>query len=167
MSSLWLAVAILGFVTLQRLTELRLADRNSQKLIAEGALEYGRGHYPFIVALHMIWLAALWWWAPGQPINIVLLIVFALLQLGRVWVIATLGDRWTTRIIVKPGAPLIRAGPYRFLNHPNYFIVTLEIAVLPLVFRLWQIALVFSLLNAVILAVRIREENRALASLRT
>ena len=167
MSNLWLAVAILGFVTLQRLTELRLADRNSQKLLADGATEYGRGHYPFIVALHMIWLAALWWWAPGQPINIALLIAFALLQLGRVWVIATLGDRWTTRIIVKPGAPLIRAGPYRFLNHPNYFIVTLEIAVLPLVFGLWRIALVFSLLNAVILAVRIRAENRALASLRT
>lgn len=167
MSNLWPAVAILGFVTLQRLTELRLADRNSQKLLGEGAVEFGRGHYPFIVALHMIWIAALWWWAPGQPVNVALLIAFALLQLGRVWVIATLGDRWTTRIIVKPGASLIRAGPYRFLKHPNYFIVTLEIAVLPLVFGLWQIALIFSLLNAVILAVRIREENRALASLRS
>jgi methyltransferase len=167
MNATWVAVAILGFVTLQRLTELRLADRNSQKLLAEGAVEYGRGHYPFIVALHMIWLAALWWWAPGQPVNALLLVLFALLQLGRVWVIASLGDRWTTRIIVKPGAPLIGAGPYRFLKHPNYFVVTLEIAVLPLMFGLWRIALVFSLLNAVILAVRIRAENRALASLRT
>jgi methyltransferase len=167
MNATWVAVAILGFVTLQRLTELRLADRNSQKLLAEGAVEFGRGHYPFIVALHMIWLAALWWWAPGQPVNPILLALFAFLQLGRVWVIASLGDRWTTRIIVKPGAPLIRAGPYRFLKHPNYFVVTLEIAVLPLMFGLWRIALVFSLLNAVILAVRIREENRALASLRT
>ncbi|HEX7930158.1 MAG TPA: isoprenylcysteine carboxylmethyltransferase family protein [Sphingomicrobium sp.] len=167
MNATWVAVAILGFVTLQRLTELRLADRNSQKLLAEGAVEFGRGHYPFIVALHMIWLAALWWWAPGQRVNPILLALFALLQLGRVWVIASLGERWTTRIIVKPGAPLIRAGPYRFLKHPNYFVVTLEIAVLPLMFGLWRIALVFSLLNAVILAVRIREENRALASLRT
>ena len=165
--STWAAVAILGFVTLQRLVELQLADRNSRRLFADGAVEYGRGHYPFIVALHMLWLAALWWWAPGRPIDIPLLVLFAVLQLGRVWVIATLGERWTTRIIVKPGAPLVRKGPYRFLNHPNYAIVTLEIAVLPLVFGLWRIALLFSLLNAVLLAIRISEENRALASLRS
>ena len=167
MSPLWLAVIILGFVTLQRLIELRLADRNSRRLLGEGAVEFGRDHYAFIVGLHMIWLAALWWWAPGQPIDLALLVLFALLQLGRVWVIATLGDRWTTRIIVMPGAPLVRTGPYRFLKHPNYLIVTLEIAVLPMVFGLWRIALVFSLLNAVILTVRIRAENRALASLRS
>ena len=163
----WAAVAILALVTLQRLVELRLADRNSSRLLAEGAVESSRGHYPFIVALHMLWLAALWWWAPGRSIDIPLLVLFALLQVGRVWVIATLGERWTTRIIVKPGAPLVRKGPYRFINHPNYLIVTLEIAVLPLVFGLWRIALLFSLLNAVILAIRIREENRALASLRS
>ena len=162
----WAAVAILGFVTLQRLVELRLADSNSRRLIANGAVEYGRGHYPFIVALHMIWLAALWWWAPGRPISIAFLALFVLLQLGRVWVIRTLGERWTTRIIVKPDAPLVRAGPYRLLNHPNYLVVAVEIAVLPLVFGLWQIAIVFSLLNAVILAVRIRAENGALRSLR-
>lgn len=167
MSPLWLAVVILGFVTLQRLIELRLADSNSRKLLSEGAVEFGRDHYAFIVGLHMIWIAALWWWAPGQPIDFALLVLFALLQLGRVWVIATLGDRWTTRIIVMPGAPLVRTGPYRFLRHPNYLIVTLEIAVLPMVFGLWGIALVFSLLNAVILTVRIRAENRALASLRS
>ncbi|HET6942357.1 MAG TPA: isoprenylcysteine carboxylmethyltransferase family protein [Sphingomicrobium sp.] len=164
--SVWAAVAILGFVTLQRLLELRLADGNSRRLIANGAVEFGRGHYPFIVALHMIWLAALWWRAPGRPINLPLFGLFVLLQLGRVWVIRTLGERWTTRIIVKPGAPLVRAGPYRLLNHPNYLIVALEIAVLPLVFGLWQIAIVFSLFNAVVLAVRIRTENDALRSLR-
>jgi methyltransferase len=114
----------------------------------------------------MLWLAALWWWAPGRPISIPLLSLFALLQLGRVWVIASLGSRWTTRVIVKPGAPLVRNGPYRYLNHPNYMIVTAEIATLPLVFGLWSIALVFSLANAVILGVRIRAENKALASLR-
>lgn len=162
----WAGVAVLGFVTFQRLVELRLADRNSQRLLAGGAIEYGRGHYPFIVALHMVWLAALWWWAPGRSISIPLLLLFALLQIGRVWVIATLGERWTTRIIVKRGAPLIRRGPYRFLNHPNYAIVTLEIAALPLMFGLWAIAVIFSLLNAAILAIRIRAENRALASLR-
>ena len=115
----------------------------------------------------MLWLAALWWWAPGRAIDIPLLVFFALLQLGRVWVIATLGERWTTRIIVKPGAPLVRNGPYRILNHPNYVIVTLEIAALPLVFGLWLIALLFSLLNAIVLAIRISEENRALAQLRS
>ena len=164
--NIWAAVAILGFVTLQRLIELRLADSNSRKLLAAGAREYGAAHYPFIVALHMVWLAALWWWGPGRTISISLLVVFALLQLGRVWVIRSLGDRWTTRIIVTPGAPLVRRGPYRWLNHPNYLIVTLEIAILPLVFRLWEIAIIFSLLNAIILTVRIHSENDALRSLR-
>src|SRR4030095_12655124 len=119
-----------------------------------------------ILVLHAAWLAALWWWAPGQPISIPFLVLFAILQAGRVWVIRSLGERWTTRIIVKPGAPLVHRGPYRFVNHPNYMIVTAEIAVLPLVFGLWQIALIFSALNALILTVRIRAENRALASLR-
>jgi methyltransferase len=164
---IWAAVAILGYVTLQRLVELQLADRNSRRLLAEGAVEYGRGHYPFIVALHMLWLAASWWWAPGREIDLPLLLLFAILQIGRIWVIVTLGSRWTTRIIVKPGAPLVRSGPYRFLNHPNYAIVTLEIAVLPLVFGLWGIALIFSLLNLGLLAIRVRAENRALASLRS
>ena len=94
------------------------------------------------------------------------LVLFAVLQIGRVWVIRSLGDRWTTRIIVKPGAPLVRRGPYRFVNHPNYLIVAAEIAVLPLVFGLWQLAVLFSALNAIVLTVRIRAETRALASLR-
>lgn len=160
------AVAILGFVTLQRLLEMQLAENHSRTLLANGAVEHGRRHYALIVALHAIWLAVLWWWAPGRPIVIPFLILFALLQAGRFWVIHSLGERWTTRIIVKPGAPLVRRGPYRFVNHPNYMIVTAEIAVLPLVFGLWQIALVFTVLNALILTVRIRAENRALASLR-
>ena len=124
-----------------------------------------RGHYAFIVGLHAVWLAALWWWAPGRPISIPFLILFAILQAGRVWVICSLGERWTTRIIVKPGEPLVRRGPYRFVNHPNYLIVTAEIAVLPLVFGLWRIALVFSLLNAIVLAVRIRAENQRFGQL--
>ena len=163
---IWPAVAILGFVTLQRLLEMRLAERHSRKLLAEGAVEHGREHYPIIVALHAAWLLALWWWAPGRPINLPLLVLFAVLQIGRVWVIRSLGDRWTTRIIVKPGAPLVRRGPYRFVNHPNYLIVAAEIAVLPLVFGLWQLAVLFSALNAIVLTVRIRAETRALASLR-
>ena len=163
---IWPAVAILGFVTFQRLLEMRLAERHSRKLLAQGAVEHGREHYPIIVALHAAWLLALWWWAPGRTISIPLLVLFAVLQIGRVWVIRSLGDRWTTRIIVKPGAPLVRRGPYRFVNHPNYLIVAAEIAVLPLVFGLWQLAVLFSALNAIVLTVRIRAETRALASLR-
>ena len=158
----WAAVLILSLVTVQRLAELGLSNRNTQRLLNQGAVEIGRGHYSLLVAVHIAWLAALWWWAPGQPINWPLLMVFALLQLARVWVIATLGPRWTTRIIVLPDAPLVRGGPYRFIDHPNYLIVALEIAVLPLVFGLVGWALVFSILNAAALSVRIRAENQAL-----
>ena len=161
-----LGIVILAFVTLQRLGELWLANRNSRDLLANGAREVGAGHYPLIVALHTAWLAALWFSAPGRPISYPLLFVFVLLQLARVWVIASLGPRWTTRIIVKPDAPLVRVGPYRWLSHPNYVVVALEVAVLPLVFGLWQIALLFTLLNAAVLAIRIKAENEALASLR-
>jgi methyltransferase len=159
-------VAILALVTLQRLSELSLASRNSRRLLAQGAVEHGSNHYPLVVALHALWLAALWWWAPGRPISVLFLTLFAVLQLGRVWVIATLGARWTTRIIVKPGSGLVRTGPYRYFNHPNYMIVTAEIAILPLVFGLWKAALIFSLLNLIMLTIRITAENDALASLR-
>ena len=157
------AAAILAVVTAQRLLELWLSSRNTQRLIAAGAQEFGSRHYPLIVALHAAWLASLWLLAPGEVILLPLLLFFALLQLGRVWVIATLGSRWTTRIIVLPRAPLVRGGPYRFFRHPNYLIVTLEIAVLPLAFGLWQVAVAFTALNAAVLAFRVREENRALA----
>ena len=156
------AVAILGFVTLERLIELFLAKRNSRRLLAQGAVEHGAGHYPLIVGLHAAWLAALWWSAPGRPMELVWLGLFALLQVARIWVIATLGSRWTTRIIILPGAPLVRSGPYRLVKHPNYVVVVLEIAALPLAFGLWGLALAFTLLNAILLAVRIRKENEAL-----
>ena len=161
-----LAAAILAFVTLQRLAELLLSRRNTRRLLADGAREHGAAHYPLLVAMHAAWLAALWWWAPGRPVDLALLGLFALLQLGRVWVITTLGPRWTTRIIVMPGKPLVRVGPYRFVSHPNYAIVTAEIAVLPLVFGLVEIAAAFSILNAIVLWVRIRAENQVLESIR-
>jgi methyltransferase len=110
----------------------------------------------------VLWLVCLWWLAPGHPVDGFWLAVFVLLQLARIWVIATLGERWTTRIIVLPDAPLVARGPYRFVNHPNYVVVVGEIVVLPLVFGLWQIALVFTLLNAAALWIRIREEDLAL-----
>jgi len=159
----WAAIAILSLVTAQRLAELWLSNRNTRRLLKQGAVEVGRGHYPLIIAVHVAWLAALWWFAPGRPIVWPLVIAFALLQLARVWVIKTLGRRWTTRIIVLPGAPLVRRGPYQFVDHPNYLIIALEIAVLPLAFGLAGVALVFSVLNAAALSVRIRAENEALS----
>lgn len=158
------AAAIVALVTVQRLGELWLSNRNTRALIAGGAREHGRGHYPLIVAVHAGWLIALWWHAPGRPVAWPLVAVFALLQLARVWVIASLGCRWTTRIMVLPKAPLVRAGPYRFVSHPNYVIVALEIALLPLAFGLGGVALLFTLLNTAVLAVRIRAENTALAA---
>jgi len=157
-----LNVVILSLVTLERLFELWLSKRNTWRLLAEGAREYGAAHYPLIVAVHALWLASLWWLAPGRPVDGFWLGMYVLLELARIWVLATLGRRWTTRIIVLPGAPLVARGPYRPVKHPNYLVVVGEIAVLPLVFGLWPIALVFSLLNAAVLAIRIREENRAL-----
>ena len=156
-----LAVAILAFVTAQRLFELWLANRNTRRLMASGAVEHGAGHYPLIVGLHALWLASLWWLAPGRPVDPFWLALFVLLQPGRIWVIATLGSRWTTRIIIPREAPLVSAGPYRFVSHPNYWVVAGEIAVLPLTFGLWTVALAFSLLNAAVLAIRIRSENPA------
>ena len=159
---IWPSIALLAFVTLQRLVELPIARANTQRLLAAGGHEVGAGHYPFIVALHAAWLITLWWLAPGRPVDIPFLLLFLLIEAGRVWVLRTLDNRWTTRIIVVPGETLVAAGPYRFVSHPNYLVVVGEIAVLPLVFGLWDIAIIFSLLNAVILTIRIRAENRAL-----
>jgi len=157
-----LGVIILALVTLQRLGELWLSNRNTRRLLAQGAREYGAGHYPLIVLVHALWLITLWWLAPSRPIDGYWLALFVLLEIGRIWVLVSLGRRWTTRIVVLPDAPLVRRGPYRFVDHPNYLVVVSEIAVLPLVFGLPQIALVFTILNAGVLFIRVREENRAL-----
>jgi methyltransferase len=141
---------------------LWLSRRNTARLLAHGAREHAPGHYPLIVAVHVLWLAALWWLAPGHAIDGFWLGLFVLVEIARIWVLASLGARWTTRIIILPEAPLVRRGPYRFVNHPNYLVVIAEIAVLPLVFGLWQVALVFTALNAAVLFIRIHAENRAL-----
>ena len=157
------AAIILALVTVQRLAELVIARRNSAALLARGGYEVAAGHYPLIVAVHALWLAALWWFAPGRPIVWPLIGLFLLLQLARLWVLATLGERWTTRIIILPGAALVTGGPFRFFRHPNYLVVAAEVAVLPLAFGLWQAALIFSVMNAFVLAIRIRAEEKALA----
>lgn len=159
-----LSIVVLALITAQRLGELFLAEHNTRRLRAQGAVETGANHYIFIVLLHGAWLLGLWLLAWDRPINPALLGVFVLLQAGRVWVIATLGPRWTTRIITLPGAPLVVKGPYRFVSHPNYVVVALEIAVLPLAFGLVGYAIVFTLLNAAMMWVRIRSEAGALSS---
>jgi len=162
-----LAVAL---VAIQRLLELVLARRNERRARARGAIERGRGHYPFIVALHSLWLVSTlvegflrgselpsYWPVP--------LAFFLLVQPLRYWALSSLGESWNTRILVVPGARPVRRGPYRYLSHPNYVVVVVEILAFPLVFGAWVTALVFTVLNAAVLFVRLREENRALTEL--
>jgi methyltransferase len=156
------AVALLLFVTAQRMFELVLARRNTARLLAQGAVEIAPGHYPLIVALHAAWLAALWWFGASQPVSAPWFAAYVILQGLRVWILATLGERWTTRIISLPGAALVQRGPYRFMRHPNYVLVVAEIAVLPMALHLPWIAVVFSILNALVLTIRIRAEEQAL-----
>lgn len=161
MSALWLAV---GLVALQRLAELVFARRNERRLLAEGGHEVGAGLYPLIVGLHVAWLAALLLGVPADaPVRWPYLAAFLALQGARAWVMASLGRYWTTRVITVPGRPLVRRGPYKYLRHPNYLVVAGEIALLPLAFGAWRIALVYSLFNAVLLWLRVRGEDQALA----
>ena len=155
---------VLALVLVQRGGELVLAARNTRRLKAIGAVEVGARHYPLFILLHGSWLLALLLLVPAdrQP-DWRLLGLFLLLQLARVWVVLSLGRFWTTRVITLPGAPLVRRGPYRWLQHPNYLVVIGEIAALPLAFGAWTIALIWSVLNALLLWHRIRLENRALA----
>ena len=154
---------VLIAVAAQRLWELWLANLNTRRLLAEGAVEIGARHYPLFVLLHASWLLALAMFTPSTTVpNVWLLALYGGLQFGRLWVIATLGRFWTTRIITLPSAPLVRRGPYRFVRHPNYVVASLEIAVLPLAFGQVWIALVWSLANALLVGWRIRVEDRAL-----
>jgi methyltransferase len=153
---------LVGFVFLQRMAELFLSARNAKGLMARGGVEFGQGHYPVMAAVMMMWLVTLALFGATRPVDIGWLAVFIVLQMARVWVIATLGERWTTRVIVVPGLPLVKTGPYRYLRHPNYWIVIAEIVVVPLCLGLWwHAALSFVVIGAV-LWVRIRCEEKAL-----
>jgi len=156
-----LPYAIMIFVTLQRISELVIAQINTKALMAGGAVEFGRSHYPVMVLMHASWLAVLWGSVGGAPVNMPLLAIFAVLQGLRIWVLATLGRRWTTRIIVPQNEPTIVSGPFRFVRHPNYLVVIAEIAILPLIFGLVWVAALYSALNAAMLWFRIRAENAA------
>jgi methyltransferase len=160
-----MAFALLLFVTLQRLAELVHARRNTRRLLAEGATEIGAGHYPLLVLLHAAWLGSLWLWlADGHvAFNALAAIAYLAVQLLRLWVMASLGRYWTTRILVPRETTLVRRGPYRFMRHPNYAVVAAEIMLLPLALGAWPIAVAFTVLNAAVLALRIRVEETSLA----
>ncbi len=158
---------IIALVTLQRAAELVVSSRNTSQLRARGAFEVAPRHYPFVVAVHAAWLISLWIFGRDQPLSAIALLLYIALQGLRLWVMWTLGARWTTRIIILPGEPLVAAGPYRLLPHPNYAVVAGEIAILPLALGLPWLAALFTVLNATVLFIRIRAENRALAASRT
>lgn len=158
---------VLLLVAFCRILELIYARHNTRRLLASGALEAGRGHYPVIVALHVAWFIAMLATIPaGAPPRWLWLGLFIVLQAGRAWVLLTLGRFWTTRIVTLPGAPLVRGGPYRFIRHPNYLIVEMEIIALPLAFGAPLLALAFGLANAAVLWWRIRIENEVLGARR-
>jgi methyltransferase len=165
-----LLVLAVGLVAGQRLLELRLSRRHERILLARGAVERGGGHYPLMVGLHVMWLLSTLvegiLRGPGLPAYWPIpLALFLLVQPLRYWAIFSLGEYWNTRVLIVPGTRLVRRGPYRYLRHPNYVVVFVEIATFPLIFGAWVTALIFSILNAALLYVRIREENRALAEL--
>jgi methyltransferase len=163
--TLGVAHLLLLLVAAQRLGELLYARRNDRRLRAAGGVEYGAGHYPVLVGLHTAWLVAMFVSVgPETPILLAPLAVYLLLQGLRVWTLASLGGFWTTRVIVVPGRELVCRGPYRFIRHPNYLIVALEVPVLPLTFGAWPLAVGFGLANLAVLAWRIRVEERALAA---
>ena len=157
-------------VAAQRLFELVIARRNERRARARGAVERGRGHYPLIVALHTLWLVSTLveglLRGPDLPVFWpVPLALFLLVQPLRYWALFSLGGRWNTIVLIVPGEKPVRRGPYKYLDHPNYVVVVVEILTFTLIFGAWVTALVFTILNAAILSVRIREENRALAEL--
>ena len=171
MTSLTAFTILVAMVGLERLAELVVSKRNATWSVERGGVETGLGHFPFMVVLHAgLLVGALveaWTRRPDVPGVLAwsMLAVVVLSQALRWWCITTLGRRWNTRVIVVPGLPPVTGGPYRFLSHPNYVAVVLEGIALPLVHAAWITALVFTVLNAGLLTVRIRCENAALATL--
>jgi methyltransferase len=157
-----LTALFLGFVIAQRLGELVIARRNTAALMAQGAREVGAGHYPVMVAMHSAWIVALLVFGWNEAVSLPWLALYAVLQLFRIWILGTLGRRWTTRVIVLEGEELVARGPFRFVRHPNYMLVAAEIIVAPMVLGLWWVAVVWTVLNALMLRHRITVEDTAL-----
>ena len=157
------ALATFAYVIVQRLAELVYANANTRRLLAEGGREFGQKHYPLFIVLHGGWLIAIALFAqPAAAPNLVLLIAFIASQALRFWTLASIGRWWTTRIISAPHFPRVKKGPYRFVPHPNYMVVVIEIALLPLLLGAPFVALAFSGANAMLLAWRIRVEAQVL-----
>jgi methyltransferase len=156
-----LASLVLAAVTLQRLSEVVVAHRNTRALLARGGVEHGAGHYPVMVALHASWLAALWIFGWDATVVVPLIVLYAALQFVRAWILKTLGARWTTRIITVPGESPVTDGPYKYVRHPNYLLVLLEVPLLPLALGLPWLATLFGVLNILMLWWRIKAEAKA------
>lgn len=159
---------LVAVVAGQRLLELVVSDRHRRALLARGGVEHGAGHYPFMVLLHATFLPACVAevWFLHRPLDLVVAVVAGAFLTGamllRFWTIDTLGERWCTRVIVVPGLEAVTSGPFRFVRHPNYLAVAVEMAAIPLVHGAWLTAVTYSAANAIVLAVRIRAEERAL-----
>jgi methyltransferase len=161
------ALAILAYVVVQRLAELVYANANTRRLLTEGGREFGRGHYPLFILLHGSWLVAIAFLAqPSTQPSPWFLVAFIASQALRFWTLASIGRWWTTRIISAPSFPRVRKGPYRFISHPNYTVVVIEIALLPMLLGAVELVLPFTIANALLLAWRIRVEARVLAERR-
>jgi methyltransferase len=159
-------IVFILFLIFQRLAELYVSSKNEKWLLKNGAVEYGKEHYPFIVAMHTLFIISViaeYIWRDNTVVNYVLIILFFVLIVIKAIVISTLGHYWNTKIYKVPGTRPVDTGIYKYIKHPNYIIVICEIAIIPLAFGLYYTAVVFTLLNAIILTVRIKKENEVLA----
>jgi len=159
-------IIFLLFLITQRLSELYVASRNEKWLRSQGAVEYGKEHYPYIVTMHTMFIVSMiveYLLSASSPLNYVFLMLFILLLVFKYWALSSLGKYWNTKIFRVPGSGPVKKGPYKIFKHPNYFIVICEIAIIPLVFNLYYTAIIFTVLNAVMLTVRIKVENKVWA----
>ena len=160
-------ILFICFVISQRLIELIIAKKNEKWVRSHGAVEYGQNHYPFIILLHTMFIISMvieYFWRSGIFTSI-LLWVFFVLEILKVWIISSLGKYWNIKILRVPRSPFVKKGPYKLFKHPNYFIVICEIIIIPMVFNLYVTAIVFTILNTIMLAVRIREEEKVWAAI--
>ena len=159
-------IIFISFLILQRLSELLIAKRNEKWLLQQGAVQYGQGHYPFMVAMHTFFIISLileYILRGDSQISWLFFVLFMVVLVFKFWALSSLGKYWNTKIYRIPGVSPVKSGPYKYLKHPNYIEVVCEIAIIPLVFHLYYTAILFALLNVAMLTVRIKEENRVWA----
>ncbi|HEY0246338.1 MAG TPA: isoprenylcysteine carboxylmethyltransferase family protein [Mucilaginibacter sp.] len=159
-------ILFISFLIVQRLSELLIAGRNEKWLLSQGAVEYGQSHYPYIVAMHTLFIISIiteYILRPNTPIDYLFLGLFILVLLFKFWALSSLGKYWNTKIYRIPGVYPVKKGPYKIFKHPNYGEVICEIAIIPLVFHLYYTAIIFTVLNAIMLSVRIKVENKVWA----